>query len=164
MFKFVVSSCAQELPKSKFISLYFGWRLDASALRTFILARSKRDLTASIVMSKTHAVSAVLRFFRSCRKSTPDILRREPKSRAAACHPIFHSQVLLKRSRAMHSLSSTPTWQSGRIKTCDHQICFSRHNYRFYPSSFNLWRAIALDYFTYCEVLSGSAHCDAQAS
>src|ERR1700674_5041586 len=39
-----------------------------------------------------------------------------------------------------------------------------RHNYRFCASSFNLWRAIVLDYFTYCEVLSGSAHCDAQVS
>ena len=39
-------SCAQELPKAEFFSLDFGWRPDASASRTIILARSKRDLTA----------------------------------------------------------------------------------------------------------------------
>src|SRR6266700_6142164 len=33
-----------------------------------------------------------------------------------------------------------------------------------FPSSFNLWPAIVLDYFTYCEVPLASAHCDAQAS
>src|SRR6266550_9042143 len=33
-----------------------------------------------------------------------------------------------------------------------------------FPSRFNSWRAIALDYFTYCEVPLVSAHCDAQAS
>ena len=33
-----------------------------------------------------------------------------------------------------------------------------------FQSSFNSWHAIALDYFTYCEVPLVSAHCDAQAS
>src|SRR5712692_6401859 len=48
----------------------FGWRPDASALRTFILARSERDLTIPTEMSRTHGVSAALRFLTSCREST----------------------------------------------------------------------------------------------
>jgi hypothetical protein len=52
------------------LSLRFRWRPDASALRTNILARRKRDITATTGMSRTHAVSATLRFLTSCRKST----------------------------------------------------------------------------------------------
>src|SRR5713226_8990506 len=70
IFKFAEFSCAQKLSKWALFSLDFGWRPDVSALCTFILARSKRYLTAPPVMSRTHAVSAVLRFLTSCRKST----------------------------------------------------------------------------------------------
>src|SRR6266849_3594913 len=63
-------SCARELPRSECLSLGFGKRSDASASHACILALSKRDLTAPAVMPKTHAVSSVLRFFTSRRKST----------------------------------------------------------------------------------------------
>ncbi len=65
IFKSAEFSCAQKLSKWAFFSLDLGWRPDVSALRTFILARSKRDLAAPKVMSRTHAVSAVLRFLTS---------------------------------------------------------------------------------------------------
>src|SRR5216683_4581392 len=70
IFKFAEFSCAQKLSKWALFSLDFGWRPDVSALCAFILARSKRDLAAPKVMSRTHAVSAVLRFLTSCRNST----------------------------------------------------------------------------------------------
>jgi len=58
--------CCDQPPKHS----CFDWRPDASAFRTIVLARSKRDLTAPTAMFRTHAVSAVLRFLTSCRKST----------------------------------------------------------------------------------------------
>jgi hypothetical protein len=52
----------------------------------------------------------------------------------------------------------------GPIPSPGTRFAFSFRRTYLFPDSFNLWPAIALDYFTYCEVSLVSAHCDAQAS
>ncbi len=98
-------SCAQELPRSEFFSLGFGKRPDASASRTCILALSKRDLAAPTVMPKTHAVSAVLRFLTSRRKSTSRYFRERASIPRCSVSPNF---FLRSASQAIsrHSVKS----------------------------------------------------------
>ena len=83
---------------SECLSLGFGKRPDASPSHTCTLVLRKRDLAAPTVMPKTHAVSTVLRFLTSRRKSTSRYFRGRASIARRSVSPNF---FLLRAAQAI---------------------------------------------------------------